>query len=30
MGGSHEATIGGGAGTLDVEVSMGAVNISAD
>ena len=30
LGGSHEATIGAGEGTLDVEVAMGAVHISAD
>jgi hypothetical protein len=30
LGGNHEATIGGGEGTLDVEVSMGAVHLSAD
>jgi hypothetical protein len=30
MGDNHEATIGAGAGTLDVEVAMGAVHIDAD
>jgi hypothetical protein len=30
LGGNHEATIGGGEGTLEVEVSMGAVHIDAD
>ncbi|HZN13313.1 MAG TPA: hypothetical protein VFB78_03520 [Acidimicrobiales bacterium] len=30
LGGSHEATVGGGEGTLDVEVAMGAVHLSAD
>ncbi len=30
LGGNHEATIGGGEGTLEVEVAMGAVHISAD
>jgi hypothetical protein len=30
LGGSHEATIGAGEGTLDVEVAMGAVHISTE